>query len=76
MSSNLSRGLTLAGAAVSIFLVLVILLLQAVPAPHSQEDYLLIGSVATLTSMAVVFLVVIKTWVRNPDPFFKKRKKQ
>jgi len=76
MSSNVSRAMTLGGAALSIFLVLVILLLQAVPGPHTEVDYLLIGSISTLSSMAVVFLVVIKTWIRDPEPFFKKRKKQ
>jgi hypothetical protein len=46
------------------------------PAPLKDTDYLVIGSVATLVSMLVVFLVLIATRLKTPDLFFKKRKKK
>jgi len=46
------------------------------PSPLKDSDYLVIGSVATLISLLVMFLALIGTRLKTPDPFFKKRKKK
>jgi hypothetical protein len=35
-----------------------------------------IGSIATLVSLLVMFVVLLSTRLKSPDPFFKKRKKK
>lgn len=66
----------LAGAAVATFIVATVVLLQFIPGPHGQGDYLIIGCLATLAALLVLFVVVITTWAKAPDPFFKRKKPQ
>jgi hypothetical protein len=61
---------------VCVFGVAALVMVKVMPAPLKDTDYLVIGSVATLVSMLVVFLVLIATRLKTPDPFFKKRKKK
>ena len=61
---------------VLVFGVASLVMLQLMPAPLKDTDYLVIGSVATLVSLLVMFLVLIATRLKTPDPFFKKRKKK
>jgi len=51
-------------------------MLAIMPAPLKDSDYLVIGSVATLVSLLVMFLVLVATRLKSPDLFFKKRKKR
>ncbi len=61
---------------VCVFGVSALVMLQLMPAPLKDSDYLVIGSVATLVSLLVMFLVLIATRLKSPDLFFKKRKKK
>jgi Na+/melibiose symporter-like transporter len=51
-------GLTL--IIVVIFAVTVVVLLTVMPGPHKATDYLVIGCVATLLCLLLLFLVLIK----------------
>jgi hypothetical protein len=46
------------------------------PAPLKDSDYLVIGSIATLVSLLVMFVALIATRPTTANPFFKKRKKK
>jgi hypothetical protein len=61
---------------VCVFGVSALVMLRLMPAPLKDSDYLVIGSVATLVSLLVMFLVLIATRLKSPDLFFKKRKKK
>ena len=75
MSSNAGRALMLLGVAVALFGVSTIGLMRLLPGPHTERDYLIIGCLATLVSLFALFLIVIKTWIKAPNLFFKKRKR-
>ena len=68
------RPVMLAGAALCIFVVVALVLLAVMPAPLKESDYLVIGSVATLGALLVVFLVTVST-SKSRDVFFRRRKK-
>ncbi|MFN0165961.1 MAG: hypothetical protein ACKV22_05965 [Bryobacteraceae bacterium] len=71
------RVVTLAGVAIMVFLIAVILLVNLLPGPRMPGDYLIIGSVATLVALAVLFAMVIPSIVGNREEmFFKKRRRQ
>jgi hypothetical protein len=63
----------LVGAAFSIFVVTVLIGLRLVPEPRTETDFLVIGSAATFLSLAALFAVLLTTWLRSPDLFFKRR---
>jgi Na+/melibiose symporter-like transporter len=75
MSSNSSRALMLLGVGVALFAISIVVLTQLLPGPHTERDYFIIGSLATLVSLFALFLIVISTWIKTPNPFFKKRKR-
>jgi hypothetical protein len=75
MSSNANRTLMLLGVTVALFVISIIVLTQVLPGPHSERDYFIIGCLATLVSLFVLFLIVISTWLKTPNPFFKRRKR-
>jgi len=58
------------------FGVSVAVMVQFMPAPLKDTDYLVIGSVATLAALLVLFLTLMATRLKSPDMFFKKRKKK
>ncbi len=64
----------LTGAAI-VFGVTVAIGLRLLPEPHSETDYLVVGSIATFISLAVLFGILIATWVKSPEILFKRRKK-
>lgn len=70
----MKHGLILSVAALCVFVLVAAIMLKLMPAPLKDSDYIVIGSVATLVTLAVVFGVLIAT-TRSPDVFFKKRKK-
>ena len=70
MSSNVSRGLMLAGIGVALFGVSTAVLIRLLPGPHTEKDYFIIGCMATLVSLVGVFLLVMMTWIKSPNPFF------
>lgn len=62
----------------AIFVVVTTVLLKVMPGPRKDSDYLVIGSIATLVSLAAVFVLVTTTSTRPrkfSDIFFKKRRK-
>ena len=61
---------------VCVFGVAAMVMLRLMPEPLKDSDYLVIGSVATLVSLLVMFVVLIGTRMKSPDVFFKKRKKK
>jgi hypothetical protein len=68
----MGRLAMLFGAAAIVFAVTVALGLKILPEPHSETDYLVVGSVATFFSLGVLFAVLITTWIKSPAVFFKK----
>jgi len=74
LSSGLGRGLLLGGGLVLLFVAIVVVLAKVMPGPHSPRDYLVIGTLATFASMAVLFVVLISTSMKGSDIFFKRRK--
>jgi len=75
MSSNAGRALMLVGVAVALFGISIIVITQLLPGPHTERDYFIIGCLSTLVSLFVLFLLVISTWLKTPNPFFKTRKR-
>jgi len=69
------RGLILGLAAICVFAVVAVVLLEVMPGPLHPSDYLVIGSVATLVALLALFLALISTTLKASDIFFKRRKK-
>ena len=65
----------LAGIGVALFGISTAVLIRLLPGPHTEKDYFIIGCMATLVSLVALFLLVITTWIKSPNPFFKKRKR-
>ena len=65
----------LAGVGVALFGISAVTLTRVLPGPHTEKDYFLIGCMATLVSLVAVFLIVITTWIKTPNLFFKRRKR-
>jgi Na+/melibiose symporter-like transporter len=76
MSSNIGRALLLAGVGLSLFGITIIGLMKALPGPHTERDYFIIGCLATLVTLFAMFLILIKTWIKGPNLLFKKRKRE
>jgi hypothetical protein len=70
------RQILLVLGGVCVFGVAAAVMLVIMPTPLKDSDYLVIGSVATLVSLLVMFLVLVATRLKSPDLFFKKRKKR
>jgi len=73
---NSVRVLTLAAGIVFIFATVVAILLMIMPGQRTNTDYLVIGGVATFTSMIVLFIALITHWTARTDVFFKRREKK
>jgi len=56
----------LLGAAAIAFVVTIAIGLRLLPGPHSETDYLVVGSVATFLCLGVLFAVLITTWIKKP----------
>lgn len=52
------------------------ILVKVMPGPLKDSDYFMIGSVATLAALGVLFLIVVTTSRKaSTDVFIRKRKK-
>ena len=71
----MKRGLMLGAAALCVFVVVAAVMLKLMPARLKESDYMVIGSVATLLALGVLFLVLVSTTLKSSDIFFKKRRK-
>ena len=71
----MTQRYTLLGlAAGCVFVVVAGILLKVMPEPLKDSDYMVIGCVATLAALLVLFVVVIST-NKSANIFFKKRRK-
>ena len=64
-----------AGTLVFVFAAVAGIMLNVMPAPLKDSDYLVIGTVATLVSMLALFVLLITTSGKKSNVFFKRRKK-
>lgn len=71
----MKRALLLGGLAAFAFAAVVFLMLQLMPTPLRDSDYLVIGSVATLVALLALFLLLASTTLKSSELFFKRRKK-
>ena len=72
---NAGRGLMLLGVGAALFGISAIVLTRVLPGPYTERDYFIIGCLSTLVSLFVLFVIVISTWLKTPNPFFKRRKR-
>lgn len=70
MNRLTQRPLLLAAIIVVIFAVCVAGLLRVIPGPHTSSDYLVIGSLATLVTLVLLFAVVVGI---APGTFFRRK---
>jgi drug/metabolite transporter (DMT)-like permease len=68
------RGLMLALAVALVFTAVAGIMVRVIPTPHKDSDYLVIGSVATLVALLVLFVALIST-TKSSNVFFKRRRK-
>ena len=61
----MNRTLALTLGMLMIFAVTVAILLAVMPGPHKPTDYLVIGCVATLLCLLLLFVVLINTAKRS-----------
>lgn len=73
MTTRLGRVLLLVLGLAFLFAGVTAVMLKLMPGPRRETDYLVIGTLATFAMMAVLFIVLITTWIKTPDIFFKKR---
>ena len=69
------RAILLGLGAVCIFVVVSAIMIGFMPGPLKESDYVVIGSVATLVALLILFLVLVKTSMKTSEIFFKRRKK-
>jgi predicted membrane channel-forming protein YqfA (hemolysin III family) len=75
MNVRFGRIAILVLAMIIVFGAVVAILLQIIPAPRKETDYLVIGTLATFASLATLFVVLITTIFKDPNALFFKRKK-
>jgi hypothetical protein len=68
------RGFMLALAVGLVFTAVAGIMVKVMPAPLKDSDYLVIGSVATLVALLVLFFTLIST-TKSSNVFFKRRRK-
>ena len=73
MHFGFARLICLSASVVIVFAGVVLVLLNAMPGSLRQVDYLVIGAVATFSSMLVLFLALAAVWGRIPGFFVKRR---
>ncbi len=74
MTSVASRVILSALVVVFVFTLTAGILLKVMHGPRREVDYLVIGAAATTISLLVLFLLLLFTWAKTPDPFFKRRR--
>jgi len=76
MSQSFRRALVVVAAAAGVFTLAVVVGLQLAPAPRTQVDYLVIGSVATFLMLGVVFGLLLALWIKPRDFLGRRRPKE
>lgn len=74
MQLNRQNVIVLAVSAAVVFVVIALLLVRFLPQPRKDSDYLVIGAVATLAALAVVFGALLQRSGGIQDTLFKRRK--
>ena len=74
-SHKLSRILVVLAGIAFVYCAVALIGMKVLPAPHSSTDYLVIGGIATFLSLVILFFVLIAGVARNPDVFYKVKKK-
>jgi len=70
------RTLVLSLGVILVFAAVSAIMLRFMPDPLKDSDYLVIGSVATLLSLLVLFFGLVGSSFKSRDTFFKRRKKR
>jgi len=70
----MGRTIALALALVLVFAAVAGIMLKVMPAPLKDSDYLIIGSVSTMVSLLLLFVLLIVTSGKASSVFFKRRK--
>jgi Na+/melibiose symporter-like transporter len=70
----MKRTLLLVCGMLLVFAVTVGILLNVLPGPHKSTDYLVIGAVATLLCLLLLFVVLINTIAKRPPESYKDQK--
>jgi hypothetical protein len=71
----MGRTISLALALVLVFVAVTGIMLKVMPTPLKDSDYLIIGSVSTMVSLLLLFVLLIATSGKGSSVFFKRRKK-
>jgi hypothetical protein len=72
----MNRTLALALVVIFVFAATSAVMIHFTPEPLKHSDYVVIGSVATLVSILVLFFGLAGTSLKGHDIFFKRRKKR
>ena len=64
----MKRTLGLAGALVFIFAAAAGIMVKVMPGPLKDSDYMVIGTVATMVSLLVLFVLLITTSGKSKPP--------
>ena len=67
----MKRTIVLVIGMLAVFVVTVGVLLNVMPGPHKATDYLVIGAVATLLCLLLLFIVLINTMAKKPAASYK-----
>lgn len=67
------RPLFVIGGIACVFFITIAIMWALMPYPRKDIDYLVMGGTATMISMAILFVVLIRT-SKNQDIFYKRKK--
>ena len=62
----MNRTIKISALLLAVFAVTVAILLQVLPGPHERTDYLVIGGVATLFCILLLYFLLIKRGDKRP----------
>jgi hypothetical protein len=71
----MGRKFGFVAAAAAIFAAVIVVMLNLMQGPLKDSDYLVVGTVATVAAMLVLFVLLIATSGKKANVFFKRRKK-
>jgi hypothetical protein len=72
---GIARWLVLGLALAALFTGIVLVMLVALPRPHTRADYMMSGGLATMITLLAFFGVLVSTQFRGREAFYKKRMK-
>jgi hypothetical protein len=75
MSPRVKKLIVLLAAVLLVFGVTTAIGLKLVPQPHTDTDYLVVGSVATLLALAAMFGVLLTTVFKSGAPLIRRRQR-